>query len=105
MLEFYAEVYKSSIYFQPLPVLAVDGLRARVQVFPRFLQFSFLALALLYSDHPHYAGSEADAANFYAKSAQRTIDEIVAAGTAGIEVYQALCFLSLYHVKSMPVSS
>lgn len=101
MLAHYTEVYKTSIYFQPLPILALDGLTSRAHVFPRFLQSSILALALLYSSHPYFAGSEVEAASFYAKSTQRTVDEVVAAGSVSLEVLQALCFLSLYQVKSM----
>lgn len=92
------EIYKSRIYFQPLPLFRLDSLRARLTAFPRFLRFSFLALAVRYSDHPHYAGVRADAIEFYAKSAQRTVDDIVAEGAANINVLRALCLLSLHNI-------
>lgn len=89
------------MYFQPLPLFSIDGFRARLDVIPRFLRFSFLALALHSSTHPFFSGFQTEAINYFSASAQRAIDDSLEGGYTNIEVLQALCWVSLYLVKGI----
>ncbi|GKT99607.1 unnamed protein product [Fusarium langsethiae] len=87
--------YRRRLYFQPLPLFDPQGLRERIQRFPMFLQWIFLALAL--SNLPYDASSarEADLIHSHARAARDTVLELAMRGTAQLEISQALCLLAL----------
>ncbi|KAJ4006197.1 hypothetical protein NW752_010844 [Fusarium irregulare] len=89
------EEYRRRLYFQPLPLFNPEGLRERIEKFPLFLQWIFLALAL--SNLPYDASSakEADLIHSHARAARDTVLELAMRGTAQLEISQALCLLAL----------
>ncbi|RFN44830.1 hypothetical protein FIE12Z_10931 [Fusarium flagelliforme] len=89
------EEYRRRLYFQPLPLFNPEGLRERIEKFPMFLQWIFLALAL--SNLPYDASSakEADLIHSHARAARDTVLELAMRGTAQLEISQALCLLAL----------
>ncbi|CEI38518.1 hypothetical protein FVEN_g12545 [Fusarium venenatum] len=87
--------YRRRLYFQPLPLFDPQGLRERIERFPMFLQWIFLALAL--SNLPYDASSakEADLIHSHARAARDIVLELAMRGTAQLEISQALCLLAL----------
>ncbi|RSM13074.1 hypothetical protein CEP52_002020 [Fusarium oligoseptatum] len=89
------EVYGTRLYFQPLPLFRPEGLRDRVESFPLFLQWIFLALSLSNLPYDSNSAKEADLIHLRARSARDTVLELAMRGTAKLEISQALCLLAL----------
>ncbi|KAL6355921.1 hypothetical protein LRP88_09504 [Fusarium phalaenopsidis] len=89
------EVYGTRLYFQPLPLFRPEGLRDRVEGFPLFLQWIFLALSLSNLPYDSNSAKEADLIHLQARSARDTVLELAMRGTAKLEISQALCLLAL----------
>ncbi|KAF4472580.1 hypothetical protein FALBO_525 [Fusarium albosuccineum] len=89
------EAYRRRLYFQPLPLFSLEGLRDRVEGFPSFLQWIFLALALSNFRYDSESAREADLVHSHARSARDTVLELAMRGTAKLEISQALCLLAL----------
>ncbi|KAM6540275.1 hypothetical protein FALCPG4_001996 [Fusarium falciforme] len=89
------EVYGTRLYFQPLPLFRPEGLRDRVEGFPLFLQWIFLALSLSNLPYDSNSAKEADLIHLRARSARDTVLELAMRGTAKLEISQALCLLAL----------
>ncbi|KAM6532661.1 hypothetical protein FALCPG4_005713 [Fusarium falciforme] len=95
VLDYLVNVYKTKIYFQPLPLLALADLPTRVPRFPRYLRWSFLSLCLRHSESYFYHEREAQAVEFYTASSQELTMTLAAEGVATAEVIQSLCLLAL----------
>ncbi|KAF5682780.1 hypothetical protein FCIRC_4831 [Fusarium circinatum] len=89
------EEYRRRLYFQPLPLFNPEGLRDRVERFPMFLQWIFLALALSNLPYDSSSAKEADLIHSHARSARDMVLELAMRGTAQLEISQALCLLAL----------
>ncbi|KAF5021274.1 hypothetical protein F66182_6672 [Fusarium sp. NRRL 66182] len=89
------EAYRIRLYFQPLPLFNPENLRQRIERFPPFLQWIFLALALSNLPYDSSSAREADLIHHHARSARDTVLELAMRGTAQLEISQALCLLAL----------
>lgn len=89
------EEYRRRLYFQPLPLFDPEGLRERIEGFPMFLQWIFLALALSNLPYDSSSAKEADIIHSHARSARDTVLELAMRGTAQLEISQALCLLAV----------
>ncbi|KAI6772846.1 hypothetical protein HG530_003804 [Fusarium avenaceum] len=89
------EEYRRRLYFQPLPLFDPEGLRERLEGFPMFLQWIFLALALSNLPYDSSSAKEADIIHSHARSARDTVLELAMRGTAQLEISQALCLLAV----------
>ena len=104
------DIYKSKVYFQPLPLLDFQDLRERVLRFPQFLRWSLFAICLPYLESRFYREAESRAIDYYTTSSQKVVMNLAAEGVATVEVIQALCLLtlsdimctSLFDVRSTP---
>lgn len=101
-LNYLIEVYRANIHLQPLPLLALDGLAEYLTRAPRFLRWSFLALTLSFSCPNFYLGKEAEAIEFYTRSAQEATNGLAAEGLSTVELTQSLCLLALGYIKGRP---
>lgn len=99
------EVYGNRLYFQPLPLFRPEGLRDRVESFPLFLQWIFLALSLSNLPYDSNSAKEADLIHLRARSARDTVLELAMRGTAKLEISQALCLLALADILGMLLNS
>ncbi|KAI9930110.1 hypothetical protein MW887_011920 [Aspergillus wentii] len=99
-LSHFVEIYKAKLHLQPLPLFDMDGLSAQVSRFPQFLLRSFLAVTLLFSGHPFYGTSKADAIEFYVRSSRETTISLAAECTPSLEVIQSLCLLTLSDISA-----
>ncbi|KAF4456031.1 hypothetical protein F53441_1752 [Fusarium austroafricanum] len=89
------EEYRRRLYFQPLPLFNPEGLRDRIERFPMFLQWIFLALALSNLPYDSSSAMEADLIHSHARSSRDMVLELAMRGTAKLEISQALCLLAL----------
>ncbi|KAF4342312.1 hypothetical protein FBEOM_3719 [Fusarium beomiforme] len=89
------EEYRRRLYFQPLPLFNPEGLRDRIERFPMFLQWIFLALALSNLPYDSSSAKEADLIHSHARSARDMVLQLAMRGTAQLEISQALCLLAL----------
>lgn len=89
------DAYSKKVYFQPLPLFNLQGLRENFDSFPQFLQWGFLALCLRYFNHPFYRGKEASAIDFYTTASRKIAMAVAFEGAAKLEIQQALCLLAL----------
>ncbi|EGU82442.1 hypothetical protein FOXB_07028 [Fusarium oxysporum f. sp. conglutinans Fo5176] len=94
-LDHAVEEYRRRLYFQPLPLFNPEGLRDRIERFPMFLQWIFLALALSNLPYDSSSAKEADLIHSHARSARDMVLELAMRGTAQLEISQALCLLAL----------
>ncbi|KAF5598713.1 quinic acid utilization activator [Fusarium pseudocircinatum] len=94
-LDHAVEEYRRRLYFQPLPLFDPEGLRGRIERFPMFLQWIFLALALSNLPYDSSSAKEADLIHSHARSARDMVLELAMRGTAQLEISQALCLLAL----------
>ncbi|KAG4260757.1 hypothetical protein FPRO04_04381 [Fusarium proliferatum] len=94
-LDHAVEEYRRRLYFQPLPLFDPEGLRDRIERFPMFLQWNFLALALSNLPYDSSSAKEADLIHSHARSARDMVLELAMRGTAQLEISQALCLLAL----------
>lgn len=99
------EVYGNRLYFQPLPLFRPEGLRDRVESFPLFLQWIFLALSLSNLPYDSNSAKEADLIHLRARSARDTVLELAMRGTAKLEISQALCLLALADILGTLLNS
>lgn len=88
-------MYKTRIYLQPLPLFDPNLLHEHVLSFPLYLLRSFLAVTLLFSEHPFYGGSKSAAMEFYIRSAREMVILRAAEGIGTVELLQSLCLLTL----------
>ncbi|KAG7419393.1 hypothetical protein Forpe1208_v003267 [Fusarium oxysporum f. sp. rapae] len=93
-LDHAVEEYRRRLYFQPLPLFNPEGLRDRIERFPMFLQWIFLALALSNLPYDSSSAKEADLIHSHARSARDMVLELAMRGTAQLEISQALCLLA-----------
>jgi hypothetical protein len=89
------EIYRTKVYFQPLPLFSLQGLREKLQLSSQFLRWSFLALCLHYTDCTFYGGRKAQALEFYADASREMVMSLAAEGVTTTEVEQTLCLLIL----------
>ncbi|KAI3577431.1 hypothetical protein IWW34DRAFT_744723 [Fusarium oxysporum f. sp. albedinis] len=94
-LDHAVEEYRRRLYFQPLPLFNPEGLRDRIERFPMFLQWIFLALALSNLPYDSSSAKEADLIHSHTRSARDMVLELAMRGTAQLEISQALCLLAL----------
>ncbi|SPJ79318.1 uncharacterized protein FTOL_07709 [Fusarium torulosum] len=94
-LDHAVEEYRRRLYFQPLPLFDPEGLRERIEKFPMFLQWIFLALALSNLPYDSSSAKEADIIHSHTRSARDTVLELAMQGTAQLEISQALCLLAV----------
>ncbi|KAF7556914.1 hypothetical protein G7046_g6175 [Stylonectria norvegica] len=100
VLDHFVEIYRSHIYFQPLPLFEPEELRVSLDPAPDFLRQSFLAIALNFCDHYFYCGEGKKAAECYMSSARKTVMAMAAESVTSLEleVLQSLCLLALYDI-------
>lgn len=99
-LGYLVEVYRAAIHLQPLPLLRLDDLAEYLARAPQFIRWSFLALTLSFSSHQFYLGKEAEAIEFYTRSAEETTNRLAVEGSSSVEITQSLCLLALSYIKS-----
>ena len=101
VLEYFVQVYRLAVHFQPLPLLCLDGLAEYLTRAPRYLRWSFLALTLRMSGHQFYAGGDTETADYYARGAEETTSRLAAEGVSNVDLIQSLCLLALTHIRGM----
>ncbi|UPL01091.1 hypothetical protein LCI18_012025 [Fusarium solani-melongenae] len=97
-LDFFIDAYRDNLYFQPLPLFGLVGLKAKLISAPRFLRWGFLALVLKFTTHPFYDGKMKQATEFYKASCRSVVMELSSEGTVKLDVLRALCILALLDV-------
>ncbi|KID65088.1 Transcription factor, fungi, partial [Metarhizium hybridum] len=97
-LAHFVKIYRDRIYFQPLPLFDPQCLKDRLHLFPYYLRWSFLALALHFSTHEFYSGNESEATALYMTSARGVVQELSTQGVVKTEVLQSLCLLALCEI-------
>lgn len=101
VLDDFAAIYASRIYFQPLPQFKPKDLRASIDLWPSFVRYSFYALLLHYTEPCFYTNTKQAAIAFYTESAQKSVDELASQGIASVQILHSLCFLSLIDILGM----
>lgn len=91
----FVEIYRAKVYFQPFPLFDHAGLTSQIPHWPPYLLQSFLAICLVFGDHPFYRPHKWSAHNYYVQSSRETTIPLAAEGVASLEVLQALCLLTL----------
>lgn len=96
MLKDFVEIYRTRIYFQPIPLLVLKDLEIRIAEFPRFLRWSFFAVILHFLEPGHcfFGGKESEASEFYSNFARQSALGLASEGIASLELIQSLCILA-----------
>lgn len=94
------DTYNTMIHLQPFPLFDPATLLSQLMRWPRYLQNSFLAITLIFSDHPVYFDGEYKAAETYSDLARNEVIPLTTEETSSIEVIKSLCLLALYDTAS-----
>lgn len=96
-----ADVYRSFVHLQPLPLFDEDQLRGEIteQRGRKYLLHAFCALTLAFSDHELYGDKRSELVAGFAESARHMVLPLAAEGSSRLDVLQTLCLLALTEIK------
>ncbi|CAH0048535.1 unnamed protein product, partial [Clonostachys solani] len=94
IINHFIAVYKTKVYFQPLPLFCLQTLQNELDESPRYLLWSFVALCLHYTSHDYFTRPR-EAVEYYRQLSQKAVNEEVDKGVTSTQVLQTLCCLSL----------
>lgn len=96
-----AEIYRVKLHLQPIPLFRMQDLADWLTSSPRFLLCAFSALVLSIGGHEYYREKQAEAIEYYARSAEDTVRMLSLRGIARLEVVQGLCLLALRDIHGI----
>ena len=99
VINHFVDVYNKTIHLQPLPVFVEPDVAVKIRNGPQYLLWSFMSLMLQFSTHQYFHGQESIAADFYSKKSEQTVMEMASEGVPTTELIQALCLITLKHLK------
>lgn len=88
-------MYQEKLHLQPLPLFNIDHLFIEVAYLPQYLLRSFLAITLLFTEHPFYGTAKNAAIEFYIRTARETVVFLATEGELSLQTLQTLCLLAL----------
>ncbi|PIA93177.1 hypothetical protein CB0940_05143 [Cercospora beticola] len=96
-----ADVYRSFIHLQPLPLFDEDQLHGEItqQRGRTYLLHAFCALTLAFSDHELYRDKRSELVAGFAESARHMVLPLAAEGSSRLDVLRTLCLLALTEIK------
>ena len=95
MLDNAVTVYRDRINFQPVSLFCPRNLRETLAKAPQFLQWTFLALTIMYSGGFTSDLSKLEAVKTQSESARMVVTQLAAKGNPKLEVSQSLCLMAL----------